>query len=297
MPARSWRATPAPMCRLGPTGPTLQLLTLLYRRAQPDAAVTVVLSAPPALTVGELWSRNATHWTRARWPSAAGCRSQGWAESERRAVCWVAFGDHLHMEMVRNCDADLGEERFGLHVAMRRRRELMTVPSATSSPAWLQTGRVGTRVLIRRPCRIIVSLRNQHHSASRAADGFGSKFETPRVQPPLRQPRSRRRGRPTKGVRRSSHQRHASASEGGCGTLITAEGVRTSRWWPLLPRGRRRRTRAATSPGSRRGYGSTGPPTPLTGRPRSLVPDRTPDAPALLRPRPAPASQAPGAAL
>ena len=36
---------------------------------------------------------------------------------------------------------------------------------------------------------------------------------------------------------------------------------------------------------------------PLTGRPRSLVPDRTPDAPALLRPRPAPASQAPGAAL
>ena len=72
-----------------------------------------MLSAPPALTVGELWSRNATHWTRARWPSAAGCRSQRWAESERRAVCWVAVGDHLHTEMVRNCDADLGEERFG----------------------------------------------------------------------------------------------------------------------------------------------------------------------------------------
>lgn len=94
---------------------------------------------------------------------------------------------------------------------------------------------------------------------------FGSKFETPRVQLPPRQSRSRRRGRPTKGVRRSSHQRHASATEAGCGTLITAEGVRTSRWWPLLPRGHRRRTRAATSPGSRRGYGSTGPhgaPTP-----------------------------------
>lgn len=57
----------------------------------------------------------------------------------------------------------------------------MGVPSATSSPAWLQTGRMGTHVLIRRPCRITVSLRNQDHSASRAAAGFGSKFETPGV--------------------------------------------------------------------------------------------------------------------
>ena len=97
----------------------------------------------------------------------------------------------------------------------------------------------GSHVDPRGPCRMTVILRNHDHGASETDVVVWLQTGEPHgcsTWPAALWLSDR-------AVRRSSHQRGTSAPESGCGTLVTSEGFRTSRWRPLRPRGHRRRAR------------------------------------------------------